>query len=532
MQLIARVRQQPVFYGLVFLLLLIGCGLRLYHLGQLQAGAHQDELSNIYDGYSIAQTGADRWGQKFPVILRAFGKPDYRPPLYAWLSALMMRVFGFSVASGRLVSALLGSATLGLVYLVGRRLGGQLFAFFALLLVTFSPWHLLYSRLAHEGTMLPAFFVVSACYLWQRAGSTGYRPRYVGLLGLCVGLGTNTYQAGKLVFLLFALLVLADLWRHHKRFWRTAALFAGSCLVGVAPQLVALASRPEQFFSRAAATALPFSFSWGYFSTLFSNLASHLTPDFLFFSFGQQNNLSAGRLLKVEFLPFYVGLWFLYQVFNRQQTIRPAYFYLLLLFTALPAALTSSSPNALRDSSLAVLLPFVTAAGLVFMYQQLRRPLLRRAFVAVAAVLVVGNGIDCIATYAKADDLREVDTQLLLVETAKKIELLQSYYHDVYLEKFGNQPYIYVLTYCGVTPQQFQQASLKVTTSDGWDNFEQLDNYYFLSREAIEEKLKRSPTEALVVLKSRTKNYQLLDSVECRNEKTYFYACHAQPPAQ
>ena len=43
-------------------LLAVGAFLRFYQLDQYPLGVHQDELSNIYDGYSLAQTGADRFG--------------------------------------------------------------------------------------------------------------------------------------------------------------------------------------------------------------------------------------------------------------------------------------------------------------------------------------------------------------------------------------------------------------------------------------------------------------------------------------
>ena len=104
-----------VFYAVLAGILVLGALLRLLYLEQYPLAVNQDELSNIYDGYAIAETGADRWGQKYPLILRGFGSMDYRPPLYAWLSAIPIKLFGASVYSGRLVSAVLGIASLVLL---------------------------------------------------------------------------------------------------------------------------------------------------------------------------------------------------------------------------------------------------------------------------------------------------------------------------------------------------------------------------------------------------------------------------------
>src|SRR5688500_602802 len=63
------------------LILAVGAWLRLYQLDQYPLGVHHDELSNMYDGWSIAETGADRFGSYLPIIERAYGENDYRPAM-------------------------------------------------------------------------------------------------------------------------------------------------------------------------------------------------------------------------------------------------------------------------------------------------------------------------------------------------------------------------------------------------------------------------------------------------------------------
>ena len=517
-----------LYAAAIGLLLVVGFVLRIIYLEQYPRAVNQDELSNIYDGYSILLTGADRWGQRFPLILRGFGNSDYRPPLYAWLSVVPIKLLGYSIFSGRLVSAVLGWISLIPLYLVARRLGGRRLAFFALLLATFSPWHLLFSRIASEGTMLPPFFVIWACYFWQRARDRAYSLPSLALLGLCIGLGTNTYQASKLVFFFFTLLVVFDLWRNlglaAGRFWSKAVFFGVSCLVGAAPQIAAAITMPKQFFARANGSMMPFSFSFQYLNDFLKHLLINISPDFLFFSFGSYNNLSSGRLLMVEFLVFYVGLVVLSRVFARDQVIKPAYFYALLLFCVFPSALTTDNPHALRASGLAVLLPLVSAAGIMFIYQRLSRELYRRLFLVGSAALIVVNGVFFIVSYTRSEELRNQGMHALLAESSQKLNHYKNDYDKIFIEDTGGQNYLYTVSYCDMKPAEFQRAVKKYNT-DVWDEFKQVNQYYFLNQGEINDKLKQEPptSKVLLLLHSHNANFNIIDSTTVNREQVFFY---------
>ena len=62
----------------------------MYALDQYPLGAHQDELSNIYGGYSISETGANRFGDRYPLLVRGFGERDYRPALHGLEASTQM----------------------------------------------------------------------------------------------------------------------------------------------------------------------------------------------------------------------------------------------------------------------------------------------------------------------------------------------------------------------------------------------------------------------------------------------------------
>ncbi len=99
-------------YRIVGMVLCVGFLLRFVALDRLPLPAHQDELSDIYDGYCIAMTGADRAGDPWPIIIRGMGPGDYHPGLYAYLAGASTRLFGLSVWAGRLPAVMAGMLTL------------------------------------------------------------------------------------------------------------------------------------------------------------------------------------------------------------------------------------------------------------------------------------------------------------------------------------------------------------------------------------------------------------------------------------
>ncbi|MDQ3081540.1 MAG: glycosyltransferase family 39 protein, partial [Gemmatimonadota bacterium] len=334
-------RRELVF---VAILLLVGFWLRLYALDQYPLGVHQDELSNIYDGYSISETGADRFGDKYPLQVRGFGERDYRPSLYAWLAAVPIRLSGFSVTAGRLPSAIFGFASLVLLYGFARRMGGATFGVLALLLGVLSPLHIQYSRVAHEGSMLPAAFLIFALLLWQRAAIAQFAILPTAWVGLAIGISANPYQSSRLTAPLMAAVFMVDILRHATKRWHAAAAFAAAAFIGALPQVVAMLTDPEHFFARARLLSSAGGGAANPFWTFVSNFGLNLEPVYLFVP-REIADLSVARLLPAEIFFFYLGLVMLAFLPVRSVGRARWIVYAALAITLLPAVLTEDNPN-------------------------------------------------------------------------------------------------------------------------------------------------------------------------------------------
>ncbi|MGK2960980.1 MAG: glycosyltransferase family 39 protein [Gemmatimonadaceae bacterium] len=510
--------------GLVFLLV-IGGWLRIACLDRYPLGVQQDELSDVYDGYSILTTGADRFGDRYPVIVRGFGENDYRPALYPWLTVLPQAVSGFSVAAGRLPSALMGVASLLLMFAFARRMAGTTYAFAVLLFAALSPMHIQYSRLAHEGAILPAFFVIVALYLWQKASLDGYREWVLAALGFATGFSSNAYQATKLTAFVFAALMIVDIARHATPRVRKIIVFSLAAFAGALPQIIVLFRETDRFFARAKILSVTADGPFGYVAEVVRNYWLNLEPRYLFLP-GEILDLTVARLLPVEVLFFYTGIAGLFLLKGVEK--RSRYFlFLALVISILPAAITTGNPNTLRASGFAVLSPFLSGAGMVLLASLINSDRVRRRLyypIAVGAVLISAGAL--LNWYMKSPVYREAYFQQILVDMSKKLGAYEDEYDRIILERFGTQPYIYIASYSPMTPREFQQAP-KSFYSTGMDEFTMLGKYHFVPSPDLHAAIDEARTAGLrylVVSPGLLSGMEPVDSVSYWPERLYFLA--------
>jgi 4-amino-4-deoxy-L-arabinose transferase-like glycosyltransferase len=509
-------------YPVLIIILGVAFFLRIYNLENYPSQIHVDEISNIYDGYSIAETGADRWGVKYPVILRAYGESDNRPPMYAWLSAVSIKILGYSVFAGRLPSVIFGMLSLLLLFFTTRKIGGTLFAYLSLLLMSLSPWHITMSRLALEAGTLTPFFMIFAIYIFIRVKESNFKVFNIVCLGLCIGFATSAYQSAKLIFFLVSVIWFCDLLWNSPHRLKTALIFVLSTGIGAMPQLYAATVLPDQFFSRATGTMISFSLSFDYFQALGRNFFLNLSPEFLFLDFGSYNNLTIARLLTVEMSFFYVGLLSFYWKLKSSKNLNPIYIYMFVILSILPSALTPDNPHALRTSCNVVLFPMISAAGILIICHFIKNESWRVGAIFAISLMIIFNSVSNIKVYTNNAELIGAGQQNLLVKLAMKLVLYKDQYSQIFIEDIGNQPYMYIVGYCNVHPEQFQNA-YKQIEGNGWDHFTQFDKYFFLPKEDIIKASMKNKKKSLLILKSKNKEYQLMDSVGIHNEKLFFY---------
>jgi 4-amino-4-deoxy-L-arabinose transferase-like glycosyltransferase len=133
----------------LFVIIAVAVGFRFYQLGSVPPSPDWDEAALGYNAYSILKTGRDEYGNFLPLSIRSFD--DYKPPLYVYLTVPSVALFGLSVWSTRLPSAVMGIlAVLGTYFLVKELLKNNTHALLSAFLLAISPWSIQFSRIAFE----------------------------------------------------------------------------------------------------------------------------------------------------------------------------------------------------------------------------------------------------------------------------------------------------------------------------------------------------------------------------------------------
>jgi len=112
-----------------------------------------------------------------------------KPILYYWLMSVSYKVFGVSLVSARLTSALFGSLTIGLLYLVAGRLFEGRIAFYSTLILPATFMHFQISRWATTDIVM-SFFVLLAIYYFVRLYQSEFeakRNAYLFYLAMALG---------------------------------------------------------------------------------------------------------------------------------------------------------------------------------------------------------------------------------------------------------------------------------------------------------------------------------------------------------
>src|SRR3989339_617663 len=181
---------------ILFLLgiLLLGFTLRAYKVTQLPL--YGDELTMVYDSYSLLKTGKDQTGASFPFT---FKMGAGRPAGYVYFSIPFVAIFGPGAWGVRGLSVLSGLGIIILMYILGKKLFNEKVGQIASFLTSISMWDIYLSRGGFE-----AHFALFLAIL----GVTLFLYKKYIPMSIAWGLAIFTYPTFKLTLPLMFLTLL------------------------------------------------------------------------------------------------------------------------------------------------------------------------------------------------------------------------------------------------------------------------------------------------------------------------------------
>lgn len=263
---------RPRFLEISLFLLIVGTAsaLRLPGLDRVPPELNQDEASRGVDAWQIYKTGADRHGRKWPLFLESFGPGDWTAALTTYLTVPFVAILGPTSIAMRLPDALLGVASVALVYFWLYRGGGWVFAACAAAVLAVNPWHIALCRTAHESGFAPFFLALGLLGL-DRAnlvpvgdvdsnGTLRRRTAWAIVAGVMLGLHTWCYPATRLFTPLLCLAIIIACWNRGRTLIsnrdgrRILVSTAIGLIIGTAPIWITALAHSERLAARAAVT--------------------------------------------------------------------------------------------------------------------------------------------------------------------------------------------------------------------------------------------------------------------------------------
>lgn len=158
---------------LLILILLFSFAIRLYRLSDSPPSPYIDEIDVGYQAYSILTTGKDYFGNTLPLAIHSFA--DHRAPLLIYTDIPFVAIFGLNSLAVRLPSVLFSTLSiLGFYLLLNELFHDEKISLFGAFLLSVTPWHYHYSRIAFESSLLLFLFIFGFYFALKSLKSRSY----------------------------------------------------------------------------------------------------------------------------------------------------------------------------------------------------------------------------------------------------------------------------------------------------------------------------------------------------------------------
>lgn len=186
--------------------------MRFYRLIDFPVQLNHDEITQLYDAISIAQTGKDIYGNFLPFIFPSVG--DFKPPFYTYITSIFYMIFGSGELTIRLPAILSGLLMIPAVYFFTLKLlKNDSIALLAALLTSIAPFEIFFSRKSFEsGAGIFLMLLGFACLFAYVSRKSN--PKLLFVASLSFGIAIYTYFSHAII-IPFLLLAFSLIYRKH-----------------------------------------------------------------------------------------------------------------------------------------------------------------------------------------------------------------------------------------------------------------------------------------------------------------------------
>ena len=235
----------PLSYTQFLFVLATASLLRLYKLSELPLGPYVDEIFTLNNSLDLLNRAFDLFGHT-PL----FGENWVETAnIYLYFNLLILKLFGVSHWSMKLLSVIPGIMTCGAVFLICHILFDRRVALWAALLFTFAHWPVRLSRYGWDVSFMIMAFSITL-WLLLLAAQRG-RPLYAYFSGMTAGLCLYSYLGARICLLsLVSFLTLEWALARQRRIARQTIAFVTGAATAAFPLLIYYLDKPRAFWVR------------------------------------------------------------------------------------------------------------------------------------------------------------------------------------------------------------------------------------------------------------------------------------------
>ena len=489
------------FFFIFFLIFIIAAALRFYKLTDIPPGVNRDEASIGYTAYSILKTGKDEYGRSFPISFQSFG--DWKLPLYMYATVPFVALFGPSELSVRLLSALVGLATVGLTFFLVKQLfQNTTLAFLTMFLLAISPWHLHLSRVESESNTA-VFLIVLAVLLFLKSikgrswliilslsffalSYFTYAGNYIfttlltlGIFLICKSaiLKTKYFLMGIILFTFLFGFISSQTIFANKTKLSGISIFSDPAIVHVKIELPRNEHvNPQSIYARLMHNRVIFALE-----RFSQNYINAFSTEFLFIKGGENkaHNISNfGNMYLVEAPFFFLGIVYLLTL-KKSREKKLVLFWILI--APIAASITKDAPHTNRMLAIFPILPLVTAMGIYYLLTSLKKPIFKKLAIGVMAIGFVINILLYFDRYYVHFPRDEAENWGLGYKKLSDILQTERFKNKrVVITKPESSPYIFLLFYQKYDPQKYQESAVRYPpTEDKFVHVKSFDRFEF-----------------------------------------------------
>lgn len=493
---------------LILIVLLAGF-LRFYNIGINPPSLSWDEVALGYNAYSLGINGRDEFGVLFPYkYLESYG--DFKPPVYSYLGVLPIKIFGLNEFAVRFPSALLGTLSVLLTYLLVKQIfytkkkilkfDLEPLALLSALILALSPWHIMLSRAAFEANVATFFIIAGTLFYLLGINKKGY---YFVLSAIFYVLTFYTFNSSRVFVPLFVILIsllsFKDLLKNKK--WVLFSAFIGILMLAPiasylhSPQAT-LRFKEVNIFSDSSIVVnankkiaennnsiwakAVYNRRVGYTQAFISHYVDHFEPRYLFINGDNNPRFSirqVGQMYLWDALFLLIGIIVLIK-------IRPGKWYILplwILLGIIPAATARETPHALRTEAVLPAFQILVAFGFMTIYVFIKTKTKFANLIAGFLLILLLINFAYFYKILMIDYPKKYagEWQYHYKEVAQYVNAEKGKYEKVYVDEEIGRPYIYNLFYNNISPADFQNKSTVQRDVFGLVNVTRFENIYY-----------------------------------------------------